>query len=392
MHKYYFILLLFFSSCNRQESDFIGVLDKINDNFIPDSRTALFNFQLMESEEGLIVIGETNIPEIIGAINDSLSVGKHSIKNKIQLLPSDNLGEQKWALINVSVGNIRVDHRHSSELVTQATGGTPLNILKKSGSWFLVQTPDRYIGWIDGGGITRIDDITLVSFLQDKKVIFTEVYGFSLSEPEKDAVRISDVVGGNIFKLVGESDLFWEVQYPDGRKAYIDKAKAELYSSWLQRQQYNFEELINIAFQLNGIPYLWGGTSAKGVDCSGFTKTVYFLNGMLLPRDASQQALIGALVEEKGDFSSLQPGDLLFFGKAATDSTTEKVVHVGMWIGEMKFIHASGDVHVGSMDPGSSIFDEYNHQRYLRTKRILESDDFNSLLVQNFFGEGLHDH
>jgi hypothetical protein len=367
------------------------MLSNIEADLAADSRTALFDYQLVESDEGITISGETNIPEIIKAINDSLSNGKYSIKNRLQLLPSKELGEQKWALVNVSVGNIRSEPGHSSELVNQSTGGSPLNVLKKSGSWFLVQTPEKYIGWIDGGAITRIDENTLVSFLENEKVIFTGVYGFSLVAPQKEAASISDIVGGNIFRLIEESNSYWEVVYPDGRKAFLDKANAEIYSLWLLKQKYDYKELINIAFQLNGVPYLWGGTSTKGLDCSGFTKTIYFMNGILLPRDASQQELIGSLIDDRGDFQILQPGDLLFFGHAATDSTAEKVVHVSMWIGEMEFIHASGDVHIGSMDPASPIFDDYNRQRYLSTRRILGSDDFNDLLVQNFFGEGLHD-
>jgi cell wall-associated NlpC family hydrolase len=87
------------------------------------------------------------------------------------------------------------------------------------------------------------------------------------------------------------------------------------------------------------------------------------------------------LVDDKKDFNSLEKGDLLFFGRSATDSTQEKIVHVGMWIGDMKFIHASGDIHVSSMDPASEQFDEYNLNRYLRTKRLTGSEDQNKLAV-----------
>src|SRR5690606_23920156 len=135
------------------------------------------------------------------------------------------------------------------------------------------------------------------------------------------------------------------------------------------------DSLVNTSFAFKGLPYLWGGTSFKGVDCSGFTKTVYFMNGLIIPRDASQQIHTGILVDDKRNLTKLQPGDLLFFGRAATDSTSEKVVHVGIWIGNNEFIHASGNVHVSSMDSSAANFDEYNYTRYLRTKRLLHQDD-----------------
>jgi len=120
---------------------------------------------------------------------------------------------------------------------------------------------------------------------------------------------------------------------------------------------------------------LWGGTSTKGVDCSGFTKTIYYMNGMVIPRDASQQVHAGKPIDSIADFSKLDKGDLLFFGIKATDSTAEKVVHVGMWIGDNQFIHSSNMVRVSSVDKNASNYDEYNVSRYLRTKRLLKEND-----------------
>ena len=101
------------------------------------------------------------------------------------------------------------------------------------------------------------------------------------------------------------------------------------------------------------------------------------MNGMVIPRDASQQVHTGKSIDSIADFSKLDKGDLLFFGRKATDSTAEKVVHVGMWIGDNQFIHSSNMVRVSSVDKNASNFDEYNVGRYLRTKRLLKEEDKN---------------
>lgn len=220
-----------------------------------------------------------------------------------------------------------------------------------------------------------------------EKIIITKAYGSSYAKPDLDSNPVTDLVTGAVLELLEDSRDFFKVRYPDAREAYVSKNDAKNYVEWLQNLEPDGESLTRVSEKLMGLPYLWGGTSAKGVDCSGFTKTIYFMNGMVIPRDASQQVKEGTLIDEQSDFSKLEVGDLLFFGRPATDSTSEKVVHVGMWIGNNEFIHSSGDVHISSVDDKAENFDEFNKSRYLRTKRYLDqqSSGLKYLKDQDFY-------
>jgi cell wall-associated NlpC family hydrolase len=101
------------------------------------------------------------------------------------------------------------------------------------------------------------------------------------------------------------------------------------------------------------------------------------MNGLIIPRDASQQILAGKDVDPDLSLDSLIKGDLMFFGKKATDSTRQKVTHVAIWLGneQGEFIHSSGRVKIGSIDPNSPNYDEFNTGRYLGSRRYLGAND-----------------
>lgn len=363
------LLFLFLSTVSfAQKAAVESLIQQVQKQTAPDKRIAIFQVET----DGKVLRGKTNLPKAKETLLAKLKAEKIDFQDSIRLLPDKTqLGERTFGIVTVSVSNIRTNPKHSAELATQALLGTPVTVLEREDEWLLVQTPDRYIAWAAPGSVQQVEKSGYDHWQKAKKLICLTSYSSTYTEPNVESQVVSDVVAGCMLELLGEKNNFYQVAYPDGRKAYLAKTDAKPYDEWLASLKISEENLVKTAKRFMGIPYLWGGTSFKGVDCSGFTKTVYFLNGLVLPRDASQQVYAGEEVDTTSHFKNLKVGDLLFFGKKAEDGKPERVVHVAMWIGNMEFIHASSMVKINSFNPKSPQYSEYELGRFLRAKRLL---------------------
>lgn len=275
-----------------------------------------------------------------------------------------------YAIVNLSVCNLHDSPDFSSEMISQGLLGMPVRVLRQD-AWYRIQTPDDYVGWVHRAGVRLATNDELAAWNAAEKIVVTAHYGFVYSEPKLSSQTVSDVVAGDRLKWDGSKGSFYRVAYPDGRTGYLPKSVAMPEQKWRAGLQQDAASIIRTAYTLMGVPYLWAGTSSKGVDCSGFVRTVLFMHDIIIPRDASEQALTGERIEIDSDFSNLQPGDLIFFGRKATEERKERVVHVGIYIGNKRFIHSQGDVHVSSFDPSDKLFDAFNLGRLLFASRVI---------------------
>ena len=133
------------------------------------------------------------------------------------------------------------------------------------------------------------------------------------------------------------------------------------------------DDIVATARLFQGFPYLWGGLSPKGMDCSGLVKLSYFLNGIILLRDASQQIGTGGVLDAGDIVGNLQAGDLVFFGRSATDTRGRSVSHVGICMGDGMMIHSSLRVRINSLLPGRP--DSYTGKKIVGACRILGHQD-----------------
>ncbi|WP_299578546.1 C40 family peptidase [uncultured Sunxiuqinia sp.] len=322
----------------------------VDKHIVPDHRVAVFEVEARQEAGQVVLRGKTNVVEAHRALLDSLEVLGLSVIDSLKQLPAAELGEHTWALTSLSVSPIRKRPSFASEMVSQAIMGTPVALLDRKGSWYLIQTPDQYVGWITGSSLQRLTNKELKAWNKSNRLVFTEISGTVYSDADELSDPVSDLALGCMVKGLGKQNGYWQVELPDRRKGFVKIADWMTFEQWAVDQP-QVEAVIATAKSLLGRPYLWGGTSAKGVDCSGLIKTAYLSQGLILARDASQQARYGQVLPLT-DSTRFEPGDLLFFG-----GSKERITHVALYLENDHYIHASGRVKINSLNPEHASFD-----------------------------------
>lgn len=377
-------LPLFSFSVISQEAEIEYIINSVRENYVPDKRICIYEVYPKKSENSVVLKGRISDQKVYRNLLQAIDNKGITFTDSILLLPENTIGQKHWGIVPLSAIYIRSKPDFTAEITTQATLGTPVKILDKRGGWQLIQTPDQYIGWTNTT-IQQIDKDELLRINRQTKVIVTKYSSVVYKKPSEKSQRIMEVLAGNILtleikKIRGE---FSHVSLPDGKKGFIVSNTVKTMKEWQKSIRLTGDNIVETGKQFLGLPYLWGGTSARGMDCSGFTKTIYFLYGLILPRDASQQFHCGDKIDISEDYANLQKGDLLFFGtKKTTNPEDFNVVHVAVYMGNKKFMHASGQVRMDSLEPDSPDYDEYNHKRLVGARRIIGSSMKN---VSNIF-------
>jgi gamma-D-glutamyl-L-lysine dipeptidyl-peptidase len=249
----------------------------------------------------------------------------------------------------LSVAPVRREPSHKSEMVNQMLFGDMLWVLERHEQWYHVKLQyDDYQGWVAANQVYFPDDIELqalsqpslravsldlIQVLEDKTQDTSFAVGAGCSFPFFEKGRFS--VAGKVYNYPGEVFLSNEPDYAS---------------------------IVSNAMTFLNTPYLWGGRSPFGIDCSGLTQLAFKMSGMIIPRDAYQQAQSGQAVHL---INEAQPGDLLFF-----DNHLQEINHVGILVNQNHVIHAHGKVRIDLVDH-HGIFNR-ELKRYTHPLRIIK--------------------
>lgn len=229
-----------------------------------------------------------------------------------------------FGICNLAIVPVRLEPSDRSEQVTQLLFGEHFIILEQQTKWSKIKIAfDNYEGWVDNKQYQEISEKQFDSLNESPIVLSSDLIEF-ISNPKNELLPIS--IGSSLSFLNDESINTSHFSFEGVRTCGV-KPKSDL---------------VKTAYMYLNAPYLWGGKTPFGIDCSGFTQMVYKLNGYKLLRDASQQATQGdvlSFIEES------EPGDLAFF-----DNEEGNIIHVGIMLDNNYIIHASGKVRIDRLD------------------------------------------
>lgn len=371
--------LILLSACQNKEEktpypELNALVDSARMKHVPDRRDNVYDIKIVENEGKPVIKGVTSLEEAKADLLELIRKSNPAAIDSINVLPDETVGEKTYGVINVSVADVRMGASYAAEMGTQLLLGAPVQVLQHD-DWWRIKTAEGYVAWTTGGSFVRMTKDDFNKWITAKKIIFTDDYGFGYENPDEKKQRVSDLAFGNMLKLEADNGRFYKVSYPDGRIAYVLKSQSKPYEEWLTSIKLTEESILEKALTLKGIPYTWGGTSVKGMDCSGFTKTVMLMHGIILMRDASQQVKTGIPVDISNGYENLRPGDLMFFGKKAQDGKKERIRHVAFYKGDKEFIHASGYIRINSLDSTKANYDELNTREFVRASRVIGAVD-----------------
>ena len=295
-------------------------------------------------------------------------------------------GQQKrWAVVDLSSIYMRISPDYESALETQELMGTIVEIVGEKGYWREIVSPQPYKAWCTEKGIVEMSETEIEAYKAAPKCIFTELYGHVYESPSHNAATLCDLVGGDVMRIASVTKRAWtQIMLPSGKTGWVRSSQIKTHENFtsVAKGEGNadsisdelMEKIIAQAFKLKGVPYLWGGMTPKGVDCSGLVRWSFLMNGVLLPRNASQMVHCGDEVALTGEYGSLciedlKRGDLVFFGTPATSEKPRRVTHVGIYIGGGRIIHSSHMVRINSLDPSKPDYYENAH-RLIAARRL----------------------
>jgi cell wall-associated NlpC family hydrolase len=320
-----------------------------------DPRLIAFYPQAEMSGDTVVLSGFTEYPELKdSAVRFLKAIGFAKVEDKMQVLPED-FGTRPYAIVTSPKAFFYDKPASPHERVTQALPGDAIYLLKEDGDYYLAHSAEGYLGYVLASDVRRVDPAAFLAYQT----------GYQATVLRDTGDGDSYLPEGSHVHVIRSREEVAMVEMPDGTKVDMPAGRLRIRTDQPSEQ---VEKIIAAAMNMTGTRYVWGGRTADGVDCSGLVHAAFQTQGIVLPRDADQQALCGTLVATRGFRSALRRGDLLFFFAARGG-----IHHVAIYLGNDKYLEAAGKgVKVTSFKQSDENYDPRRDRSFAFAKRVLE--------------------
>lgn len=337
------------------------VAREVRASLAPDPRVEVFEVRTRGPATHPIVTGTTTVAAAADALRQRLDEAGIKADVRLRVLPDPSLAPRTEGLIRAPIAPVYRRPTMNSPQVTQYVLGSRVTLLSRRERFFRVRGEDAHVGWIHRGYVARgLPDWALIWERGEEGEPVVSL-GAEVHDQE-DRVFARLPWGARVLQLSGGRILL-----PDGRAGQLAGGEVVSVDRLSDRFPPRGESVVRTARRWLGAPYLWGGVTPHGVDCSGLVQSVYWIHGVAMPRDSDLQARVGAEVDAGSRFDALRAGDLLFFAES------RRVDHVAISLGSSQIIHASagnGCVDLNDMT-GDLDYEAFLRRIFVRAHRFV---------------------
>jgi hypothetical protein len=309
----------------------LAMVQAVRDELAPDPRLAVFEVDVEIDGDRITLTGATSEPAAAQELHRRVAglTAWSEVVDAVQLLPEAEADDRVHAVVSAAVAPMLSGPRIQSTQVSQAVLGSRLIVFRREGRWLQCRGSDGYIGWIHAGYVALLDEGMARAWeLGADGDLWVSLEASVVQDGGDVLVRLP--WGARVLR---EQDGI--VRLPDGRTGH---ARGEMLPLGARGLGFpgDTAAICETASRWLGVPYLWGGITMGGVDCSGFVQALYRMHGYVIPRDSDQQSRAGEPVDAGESFEKLLPGDLLFFAESEG-----RCSHVAMSTGGSQIVHSS---------------------------------------------------
>jgi gamma-D-glutamyl-L-lysine dipeptidyl-peptidase len=334
---------------------------EVRSEWIRDPRVDVFEIRTRIAGDRVLVRGATTVPAAEAAFRRRLEDGAVRADLRVILLPDPSLAPRTEALVRAPIVPVYRRPTMSSTQLTQYVLGTRVSLLSRRGRFYRIRGEDAHVGWVHQGYLVRGEPDWALRWERAEQGEPVVSLGAEVRDTE-DRTFARLPWGARVIQQSGGRILL-----PDGRTGLLGGGEVVAVDRLSDRFPPRGESVVRTARRWLGAPYLWGGVTPHGVDCSGFVQSVCWMHGIAMPRDSDMQARVGLAVDPGADLGRLRAGDLVFFAEGA------RVDHVALSLGGGLVIHASaGNGTVAENDLlGDSDYERFLHGILASARRLL---------------------